>query len=67
MTVAQLANKTRRFTAKMDFRELGRLQEIIEDIRDTRIARYSEEMNFKSVPWEELSAELDKKFNINRS
>ena len=62
MTATELELKARRFTAKMNNRELDKLIGIIEDIRDVRAVERSIAGKFRSVPGEEVEARLIKKF-----
>ena len=66
MTASELELKTKRFTAKLNDKQLAKVHEIIEDIRDVRAYdRARKELNAgraKLMTHEEVKAMLDKKF-----
>ncbi|MDR1144527.1 MAG: hypothetical protein LBK71_00105 [Verrucomicrobiales bacterium] len=71
MTATELELKAKRFTAKMNDKQLGRLHEIIEDIRDVRAYDHARKRlaasDGKTVPWETVKARLGKKFGLKFS
>jgi hypothetical protein len=64
MTTSELELKTRRFTAKLNDRELKKTIALIEEVLDERTFDRSVAGRLPSRPWTEIRAELDKKFGL---